>query len=181
MLLIHNRFIKFFFIISTILLHSWTILLYASEYNYPGLTVCLPIVSEMFWMFSNNDFPIHSDIGQYINQYDIEVSIYLVFLTMYFLFNRASAVKCVIFISVYFLVWLLIYCLCSLIGLSGYSNNSIEEFKDLGYTAYYYKAVLLHRDWKVSYTMFFGWWITSLVIWIYIKLKPQNKLKRSFF
>lgn len=156
------------FLFSSIIIHSWTIVIYASDYlSNPAPTVCFPIISDFLWMLFNDDCPRYSGRGFNTNQYDIVVSVYLVVLALYFLFNKSTAIKCVAFLYIYFLVWFMIFCLLSFFGLLGYSSNTTNQFDNIGYTAYYFEALLYSKDWLALYAVTMGWWMSFIPTWFY--------------
>lgn len=152
----------------SVVIHTWTIIIYASDYSTnPAPTVCFPIISDFLWMLFNNNYPRYSGRGYYANQYDIVISIYLAILTLYFLFNKSTAIKIVSFLYIYFLVWFMIFCLLSFFGLLGYSSNTTNQFDNIGYTAYYFEALLYSKDWLALYAVTLGWWMSFIPIWFY--------------
>lgn len=157
----------------SVVIHTWTIIIYASDYSTnPAPTVCFPIISDFLWVLFNNNYPRYSGRGYYANQYDIVISIYLAILTLYFLFNKSTAIKIVSFLYIYFLVWFMIFCLLSFFGLLGYSSNTTNQFDNIGYTAYYFEALLYSKDWLALYAVTMGWWMSFIPIWFYFN--PQK-------
>lgn len=168
--IIKSKLFVIVLLFSSMIIHSWTIVIYASDYSTnPAPTVCFPIISEFLWMIFNNDYHSDSGRGYFTNQYDIIVSIYLAVLILYFLFNRSSAIKSVAVLYIYFLVWLVLFCLLSLFGLLGYSSNTTNQFDNIGYLAYYIEAILYSKDWLALYAVTIGWWISLIAIYLLAK------------
>jgi hypothetical protein len=172
---INSNYSTILLLLLSVVLHSWTIIIYASDYlTNPAPTICFPIISDFLWMIFNNHYPSDSGRGYFKNQYDIIVSVYLTVLILYFLFNRSSAIKSVAVLYIYFLVWYVLFCLLSLFGLLGYSTNTTNQFDNIGYLAYYFEAVLYSKDWLVMYAVTIGWWM-SLIITIILGKKINVK------
>lgn len=146
------------FIFLSLLIHFWTIVNYTFySLKILLLTILIPFGAELYWIINNRN---EKGTG---TQFDIIASIFLTITATYIITNFSEAIRSIKYVYYYFIVWFLLYATFSLLGLFGYSKNTIKEFEDLGYFEYYNHAILEYSGWLITYTFLIGWWFTFLV------------------
>jgi hypothetical protein len=168
--LIKSKNFNLSFIFLSLLIHFWTIVNYTFySLRLLLLTVLIPFGAELYWIINNRN---EKETGP---QFDFIASIFLTITAIYIIINFSVAIRSIKYVYYYFTAWFLLYATLSLLGLFGYSKNTIKEFEDLSYFEYYNHAILEDSGWVITYTFLIGWWFTFLVLRTFKVFKNSAK------